>query len=297
MQTQFDLRTGRETGIVGNAVNDRVRAACSTLNRQRTRGLTEAARQAPSRESLSADVWAAAIARNASNWHVPLVSLNSLGLSRDRDGFISAAGHLQPLKSGAEASPFADKEWGVVYKLFPLFINGGLGKTFEIERDEQEGRFQMSVRDAVLLETIKKLTVLHEAGAHPTELVGLEQNGDYLIAKQPLATPYLDLDEDRKVAISLMRAIPCRARFGRAVWIVWEDEQAWVMSDLHPGNIMRDANGQPCIIDSLLAPLPPRWTIGDRDLCKDVEDAKAFRFTGRMPTRREFGDDVSDEEL
>jgi len=28
-----------------------------------------------------------------------------------------------------------------------------------------------------------------------------------------------------------------------------------------------------------------------------VEDAKAFRFTGRMPTRREFGDDVSDEEL
>ncbi len=204
--------------------------------------------------------------------------------------------YLQPLKSGAEASPFADGEWGVVYKLFPLFINGGLGKTFEIELDEESRGFQMSVRDAVLLETMEKLSVLNDAGAHPTEIVGLEENGDYLIAKQPLAFPYVDLEADRQIAIEAMSAVPCKAHFRRPIWIIWENERAWVLSDLHPGNVMRDANGAPCIIDALLALLPPALIQADRLLIEAVEDARALRL-GILPPRRKGFDGGPDEDL
>ena len=295
VQYHFDFRTGRETGIPNQGVSEGIRAACSALNRQRTFGLQEAARQTPSRQPVSPHVWAATVARNASDWNIPLVKLSSLELSRDRDGFIISP-RLEILKSGAEASPFADREWGVVYKLFPLHITGGLGKTFELERDEGQGGFEMTVRDAVLAETLEKLSVLSDAGALPTEIVGLEENGDYLIAKQPLAFPFLDLESDRLAAVKRMRAVLCKARFKRQVWIIWENERAWVLSDLHPGNVMRDANDEPCIIDALLAPLAPALIESDRLLIEAVEDARALRSGLPMPKRKSI-DEACDDEL
>ncbi len=294
-QLYFDFRTGRETGIAGAVFTDRDRAACSALNRQRAKGIAEAARQTPSRESLSPHVWAALVAARAREWAVPLVALKGLGLSRDADGII-ASEFLQPLKTGAEAAPFADLESRVVYKLFPLVATGGLGKTFDIDKDDDKGGFTMSVRDAVLSETVEKLMVLHDAGAHPTEIVGIEENGDYLIAKQPLALPHIDLAGDRDAAVGMMRAVPCRARFKRPVWIVWECNHAWVLSDLHTGNVMRDACGSPCIIDALLAPLPPAFISADRQLAEAVEDARALR-EGRAPLKRKAFDEGCDEEL
>ena len=203
---------------------------------------------------------------------------------------------MQPLKTGAEASPFADGDWQVVYKLFPLHSSGGLGKTFEIDRYPDDQGFEMTVRDAVLIETMEKLIVLHDAGAHPTELVGIDDQGDYLVVKQPLAYPYKDLDADRITALERVRAVPCRARFRRAVWILWEHEQAWVLSDLPPGNIMRDASDQPTIIDALLSPLPPALIQSDRLLAEDVEDAKALREGRPRPSRDVFAE-ISDDEL
>jgi hypothetical protein len=307
--TQFhiDFRTGRETTLTCAAFGDGERSACSALNRQRAQGIQEAARSAPSRESLSADVWAALVASRAREWVVPLISLSGLGIGRDADGMLKSR-FLVPLKTGAEACPFADLEWGVVYKLFPLHINGGLGKTFEIERDQEQTGFVMTVRDAVLAETIEKLMILHDAGAHPTELVGLDDQGDYLIAKQPLAQPYGDIEAERDVtiaridaarplAIETMRAVPCRASFKRPVWIIWCDERAWIMSDLHPGNVMQDANEQPCIIDALLAPLPPGMIATDRLLAEAVADARTWRETGARPERKAFGEDENDDDL
>ena len=306
--TQFhiDFRTGRETALTGAAFGAGERAACSALNRQRAQGIQEATRSTPSRESLSADVWAALVASRARDWAVPLVSLSGLGLGLDRDGMPTSR-FLIPLKTGAEASPFADLEWGVVYKLFPLHSNGGLGKTFEIERDAARTGFSMSVRDAVLAETIEKLMVLHDAGAHPTELVGLDEQGDYLIAKQPLAQSFGDIESERDAtiakidtarpqAIEAMRAVPCKAGFKRPVWIIWCDERAWVLSDLHPGNVMQDANRQPCIIDALLAPVPPGLISTDRLLAEAVADARSWRETGVLPKRKAF-EDVNDDDL
>lgn len=214
---------------------------------------------------------------------------------------------LTPLKTGAEACPFADFTSGVVYKLFPLRINGGLGKTFEVERDAEQGSITMDVRDAVLSETIEKLMVMHDTGAHPTELVGLDDQGDYLIAKQPLAQAYGDLenlrditvakiDSVRPLAVERMLAIPCRAGFKRPVWILWCDDRVWAMSDLHPGNVMQDANGMPCIIDALLAPLPPGLIAANRLLFEAASDARIWRETGKRPKRKAF-EDVNDDDL
>lgn len=294
-QARFDLRTGRETGICGPEISDDDRAACSALNRQRAKGIQEATRPAPSRQSLSADAWAALVASRARDWSVPLIPLQCLGLSRDGDGMLVSQ-KLVTLKSGAEACPFADHEWGVVYKLFPLFASGGLGKTFDIERDEDEGGFSMSVRDAVLAETMEKLMVMHDAGGHPTELVGIDECGDYLIAKQPLALPFKDLTADRDAAIARMRAVPCKASFKRPVWVMWVWDLPWIMSDLHQGNVMREPSDAACIIDALLAPLAPQWIQGNRMLAESVEDARLFRSTGSLPARKAF-DDVRDNEL
>ena len=201
-----------------------------------------------------------------------------------------------PLKTGAEASPFMDREWQVVYKLFPLHSCGGLGKTFEIEKVADDQGFEMTVRDAVLAETLEKLMILHDAGAHPTEIVGIDDQGDYLVVKQPLAFPYEDLEADRIAAIERVRAVPCKARFRRNVWVLWMHSQAWIMSDLHPGNIMREPDGQPCIIDALLAPIAPGLIETDRLLREAVEDARAWR----EDRPRKGGDPfafVSDDEL
>jgi hypothetical protein len=133
-------------------------------------------------------------------------------------------------------------------------------------------------------------------GGHPTEVVGLDECGDYLIAKQPLACPFADLELDRATAASRMRAVPCKARFKRPVWIIWVNDCAWVMSDLHSGNIMREPSGKPCIIDALLAPLPPKMIGANRLLAESVEDARIFRETGAIPKRKAF-DEGHDDEL
>ena len=90
--------------------------------------------------------------------------------------------------------------------------------------------------------------------------------------------------------------MPCKARFRRNVWVLWMHSQAWIMSDLHPGNIMREPDGQPCIIDALLAPIAPGLIETDRLLREAVEDARAWR----EDRPRKGGDPfafVSDDEL
>ncbi|MCA1964441.1 MAG: hypothetical protein LDL31_10890, partial [Prosthecobacter sp.] len=192
-QTQFDFRTGRETALTGPVTGAAERATCTLLNRQRARGLAEAARQAPARQTFSPEAWAALVAARAREWAVPLIRLEGMGIHRDADGILCSS-TLVPLKTGAEASPFMDPDWQVVYKLFPLHASGGLGKTFEIDKLPDGGGFEMTVRDAVLAETLEKLMLLHDAGAHPTEIAGIDDMGDYLVVKQPLAQPHLDLE-------------------------------------------------------------------------------------------------------
>lgn len=203
---------------------------------------------------------------------------------------------LDPLKPGAEASPYSDRDLNAVYKLFDLRINGSLGKKIELIRDT-EGAFDLVLRDASLADTLEKLSTLNEAGAHPTEIVGLSESGTYLIVKQPFAPSTGNYMADREVAISrILGVVHPVTGLRRMVVVIWLNHRPWLVSDLHPGNIMRDREGSPTIIDALTGPVPPEAMRRLQWLREAVEDAQALR-EGRMPEKRKRFDDVDDDSL
>lgn len=259
-QLKLDFRTGRPTTINGRHVSDSERAACSAINRERVLGISQISQFSPSRESIPADVWAATFIRKTREWDVPLISLNRLGLIDDDDGLRASleSNPLGQLRSGAEAYPFVDRDAGVVYKLFYLLENGALGKKINYSLNE-EGEFEVRIGDAVLADTLIKLSVLHGMGAHPTEIVGLSDTGTYLIVKQPLASPFENFESDQKEAIGRILGVPlsCQGIRGNVI-VSWFEGQAWLVSDLHVGNIMRDGENKPCIIDALVGLVPPK---------------------------------------
>ncbi|MDB4538008.1 hypothetical protein N9230_05295 [Akkermansiaceae bacterium] len=157
-----------------------------------------------------------------------------------------------------EASPFADYNSGVVYKLFDLRFNGGLGKKLELTKLPDDQRYDLVNTDADVIHTVQKLSALHEAGGHPTEIVGYADSGDILIVKQPMASPYQDFSSDLKSAADRIHAIfPGQANFGRSCAIFHALDRPWLLADLHKGNIMRDSDSKPTIIDALIGNIPP----------------------------------------
>jgi len=245
-QLHLDFRTGRPTAIDARSSSDTQRAACTSLNRERTRSILEAAQFSPPGEQIPAHVWDAAFTRRSREWELPLISLEKLGIFHDRDGLRSSNGNLIALPSGAEACPYYDPEWSVVYKLFDLRANGSLGKKISLELND-EGEFElMEGKDADLKSTLEKLAVLNEAGAHPTEIVGLSDNGDYLIAKQPLALPMKDYLQDRHTAtLAICGIVPQATRLKRAITVIWVNMQPWLLADLHDRNICEIAKMNP----------------------------------------------------
>ena len=256
----------------------------------------EADQLASSGEPVSADVWEALVARGVRERDVPLIPLDCLGIHHDEDGMLNSD-FLTALPSGAEASPFLDEEWNVVYKLFDLRADGSLGKKIALEEPESD-RFEIKLLPARLVDTLEKLSVLNEAGGHPTEIVGLSSNADFLIAKQPLAFPYKDYQKDREVATKAVGGIvPLFTNIQRQVAVISLNSQGWLISDLHHRNIMRDREGNPTIIDALIGPVPATaqhklaWL---RNALDDAEDVRC----GRQPRKRmQFGDETDDDSL
>lgn len=221
-----------------------------------------------------------------------------MGLIGDEDDFLESKTPetFHPLKSGAEACPYADYATGVVYKLFFLLKNGGLGKKLSCELGEGD-RFDCIMEDATLLDTLNKLSVLHDAGAHPTEIVGLSDDGKYLIAKQPLADPFQNFEEDRQAAIDAIKGVHLSSQgFRSGVILIWLRDEAWIVSDLHVGNIMRDADDRPTIIDALIGAVPPLAHDRLRQVREAVQDACDLREGRPLQVRAKF-EDVDDEEL
>jgi len=127
---------------------------------------------------------------------------------------------LKRIGWGAEASAWRDPETECVYKLFEVHPNSALGKKLFIER-HGDGEYRAIHSNASLDDTLEKLALPHEAGACPTEIVGLTETGDYLIAKQPLCAPFADFEEDRRRACDLIRAVTPRYSLGREIHIFW----------------------------------------------------------------------------
>ncbi len=226
------------------------------------------------------------------------LSLSRLGLTCDEDGFLESKTPLtfHPLVSGAEACPYVDKSSGVVYKLFFLLKNGSLGKKLSYEIGDS-GRFECVIEDATLMDTLTKLITLHDAGGHPTEIVGLSDDGKYLIAKQPLASPFKDFDEDLNAAVRAIKGVSLSSQGirGGAI-LIWVNDQPWIVSDLHKGNIMRDAEDRPTIIDALTGAVPPLAYDQLRQMREAVQDARDLR-DSRTPQVRLNFEDVDDRDL
>jgi hypothetical protein len=225
-----------------------------------------------------------------------------MGVHLDVDQMLSST-ELRQLKSGAEAYPFADDEAKVVYKLFnlrgagdPAKPQGWLGKrVFMEERDEE---LAVVLSEATLTDTLEKLMILNDAGGHPTEIVGLSDDGNFMIAKQPFAMPYKDFKNDRKNAIENLRAVvPSFTRLNREIGVFWLREQAWMICDLHNGNIMRNRENKPTIIDALIGRLPEQISEKVPWARDALEDSRALRLNLPKVARRGFGDDVNDDEL
>lgn len=293
IQLEIDFRTGIPTAIRGDDASDVVRQACRSLNRERTRGLLAVAQQTPPGQSTSLDVWATAIGAAARGWEVPPVSLAKLGIFRDSEGFLIAP-DLRPLTPGAEAQPYADDEVRVVYKLFDLRPNGALGKKL-VFNVAGEG-FEVDVADATWIDVLEKISLLNSGGGLPTEIVGLADSGDFLIAKQPMAYPWADFHADREIAEEIMRGIlPMGGGLRQRVFVSCIDEVYWLVGDLHERNIMRDRDGRPVVIDALAGKVTPQARKKLSWLRRACDDARSFRETGRRPVNTLWN--VDDEEL
>ncbi len=261
----------------------------------------------PPGEPLSTDGWAALVATRALQREVPLIPLPVFGFHRDEEGGL-ASGALDKLVSGAEAEPYLDPEGQVVYKLFFLLPAGTLGKKLDFSLN-LEGEFELTYQAARLEETVEKIRVLHDAGGHPTEIVGLSESGDYLIVKQPLAVfqpyskgissfPTEDLFiHDRLRACEAMKAIPCVCPgFRQTIAVTWLEGAAWLIGDLHERNIMRDAAGFPTVIDALIGPVTPAAHEAVPRLANTVARARLWREEGTLPPEPDFMA-VDDDEL
>jgi len=293
-QYSIDFRTGYSTAIISREVSESIRSACTSLNRRRAGGILESSKVSSPGEQISPDVWAASFEGIAHSWQVPLVPLEKLGFERDEDGFIKSH-DLSPLPSGAEAYPFHDEEYEVVYKLFDLRPNGSLGKKLALVHDE-DGNLDVQLRDATLFDTLEKLIVLNDTGGLVSEIVGLAETGDYLISKQPFANPREDFESDREFSLHEIKAIPpIGVTLRNRVAVIWYGGRSWLLGDLHEKNIMR-SNNKPTIIDALIGPIPPQFLTESSWLALAVEDARVYRESGQPPLRKAF-EDVDESEL
>lgn len=255
----------------------------------------EISRFTPQRESTSIDVWTAALIDKAKLWDVPIVPMQALGLERDEDGFLDSK-ELQPLPSGAEASPYLDHKAREVYKLFDLRANGGMGKKIVMQRND-EGQLVDEIKDAVLQDTIRKLSAINDGGGHPTEIVGIVDSFDHLLVKQPLAEPYHNFEEDRRAAMDFMRCVtPMGGHFRNPLSVFFAQDEPWLIGDLHKGNVMINALGEPTIIDALVGYLPPYVQRELPWVGMAARDSILYRETGQAPLKKLF-EDVDDDSL
>ena len=252
--------------------------ACAELNRQRARAIKETARDDASSESLPPDVWVDSFARRASTLEVPLISLQDLGFLEDGVEGMSSK-YLGNIGLGREASAWADRTYGCVYKLFDLKLDSenraSMGLKLQIQGKPPD-EVEVIQQPAVLGDILDKICLLHEAGACPTEIIGLSKDGKYLIVKQPRCKAYDDFDKDQELAVKAMNGVAPKGSYGNELWVFYAEHKVWLLSDLHKGNIRRLPDGSATIIDALIGELPDYYLKHHPKLHEAAVKAKAL---------------------
>lgn len=280
---EIDPLTGAQTTIDGpsggggEGERERRAKARARLNRRRAGAIREIGQRTLALEPTDVDARRAAIAGTSREFGLPFVDPERLGIDFDEDGLWGTR-FLKALPGGAEAQPFLDADRGVVYKLFDLRTGGGLGKKLAVSRAASPEDWEIEVADANLFETIEKLIVLDECGAHPTEIVGLLLTGDHLVVKQPAAehVPIGPAERARAAGKLGSVLVPSTSIRGE-LRIIWHSENArpWLLGDLHPGNLMRDADGEMTIIDALIGSIPGELTAENPVIAAAVREARS----------------------
>ena len=109
----------------------------------------------------------------------------------------------------------------------------------------------------------------------------------------------MDFEADRRIAVTEIRGIlPEFTGSGlrHTVVMMWLENRAWLVGDLHERNIMRDQDGTPTIIDALIGPVPPAALGELRWLREATEDALALR-ENRPAVKRQRFEDADDDSL
>ena len=215
-----------------------------------------------------------------------------------------------PLSRAPKQSPIgiAGRGWSI--KLFNLREGGALGKKISFEPGDH-GEYELRHSDAMLVDTLEKIQVLHDMGAHPTEIIGLSDMGDFFIVKQPYAVTqiynsdqrpqgeiYQLYEQDRAQSMAAICGEICHGPGLReAVVVSWLNGHAWLVADLHNRNIMRDQNDAPTIIDALIGPVTPAAYLKLRWLQDQVADAKAWRSSGKRSVRKKWHEDYDEADI
>ncbi|MDB9742012.1 hypothetical protein OAB00_04105 [Akkermansiaceae bacterium] len=314
-QLNIDFRTGAATAINDDKVCENARSACCAINRERSKGIRTALEPDHQDGENSDDVsFRAKCQLNL----VPLVRLAALGLERREDGELISSGGLKPLRPGAEAAPFLDASAGIVYKLFYFNKKGGsffMGKRLAMPSAKDGYGFEIIDEDSDGFDVLEKISIMNEAGALMTEVVGLSDCFYYIVTKQPQAYPlgYISeferissgnhaklarFDSDRKKAQDSMCAVGIIGGQGLNAHtvMIYVDDNYWLVGDLHEKNVMLDADGNPTIIDALIGLVTKPALSRHNWLRPNCVAALEFRETRKMPNRDPYKD-INDDEL
>lgn len=224
--------------------------------------------------------------------------MKEMGFQTDVEDYIVST-DLGYLDCGREAMVWADQEHDCVYKLFDLKIDeqfqGSIGLKLvmqgrppdDVEVIEQPGRLD---------DILEKICVLHSAGACPTEIAGLTDDGKYLVAKQSRCIAMVDFKSDRELALNEMKAVAPKGPFKRELWVFYADNRFWLLSDLHAKNILRMQDGTPTIIDALTGTLTDYYRRFHPKLEEAAKRAKSLALGEDVLPDDPFAD-VSDDDL
>lgn len=230
---------------------------------------------------------------------VPLIRLEDMGLCEE-DVQEMRSDKLSYVGFGREATAWEDGRDSVVYKLFDLKMEERHRATMGYKIDMQgmpPDEVEIVQMPAMLEDILDKICLLHEAGACPTEIAGLTEDGKYLVVKQPKCFPLNDFREDQHAAVKAMNAVSPKGSYrGNELWVFYASGRAWMLSDLHSKNIMRLRDGSPTVIDALIGPLQDYYLTMTPKLNEAVKRAKALANGEPVPSE-DLYENIDDSEL
>ncbi|MFN0077060.1 MAG: valine--tRNA ligase [Prosthecobacter sp.] len=256
--THTNRRTGLSTYITGPRFDERSGPGLSAANRRRVGQALALYRElVGAREADAHGERTYTVASAAAGLGIPLIKLPELGLKIDTAGIWQPSGDdLIRLKAGSEAQPFLDKADGVVFKIFAMLDDDGVGK--KLRAKCEDGRWYVDFEKASFIESLEKLNLLHEIGGLPTEIVGITPQAAWIVSQpQAVEVPLSEYQAARAEAVANAGGIQIAGVRGlEDIRIVWHRDRAWMIGDLHAKNIMRDSSGKAVIMDALVAPVP-----------------------------------------